>query len=74
MTDRREENLATTTEGRTRGRSCIRFQPRVGITVRFRVGRDENLLLGMDRLSYQRRAESIRRTVRLGPRIHPVER
>ncbi len=60
--------MTTTANRRSQGRPRIRFRPDLRITVRFRVGRDEDLLAWLERLPDRRRAESIRQTLRLGLR------
>jgi hypothetical protein len=66
MMDREKANMTTTAHRKRQGRPRIRFQPDLRITVRFRVGRDEELLAWLERLPDRRRAESIRQTLRRG--------
>jgi hypothetical protein len=54
------------TAKKRRGRPRVRFQPDVRITVRFRAGRDDDLLAWLEELPDQRRASSIRDVLRRG--------
>lgn len=57
-----------------RGRPRVRFQPDLRLTVRFRTGRDDDLLAWLEGLPDRQRATSIRQMLRLGLNGDPAAR
>jgi hypothetical protein len=62
----------TTTNKKKLGRPRIRFQPDMRITVRFRAGRDDDLLAWLNELPDRQRATSIREALR--QRLNDIQR
>ncbi len=57
-----------------RGRPRVRFQPDLRLTVRFRTGRDDDLLAWLEELPDRQRATRIRQMLRVGLNGDPAAR